>query len=461
MSDLHLQSLFNKFLVLFLIAMTFTSFGQKEYRFDFTIESLPHEKLWMIFYYGDQQIRLDTAFTDNAGHVTFKLDDSDDIGMYRLEIDKERGLDFLYNKEDVAISAENDFRLEGIKVEKSRENQVFFDYYRHKFDLENRLDILGGFLRYYPSSDTFYHTVSNHARLLSIEYQDYLDRTLTDHKDLLVARIIRFDQLPDIRPGEIDPGSQGFYRSHYFDGVDLKDSLILNTPLLPVKIIDYLSLYVQPGISREQQESLFIQAVDSLMKFSEGGGKVREMIVNYLITGFQAYGFEGVLTHLVENYVLGQSCVSDQQEEKLRIRIEGFKKLAVGSPAPDFEIPDVKGEIVKLSNLKGKMIVLMFWASNCPHCKAILPEINNLSVQYSSKAEFIGISVDEDEVSWRQAVSENQLPFINVAELQGWDGEIIQDYYVYATPTFLVIGPDGLIAAKPVGLADLQAALQK
>lgn len=461
MSVIYLQSLFNKFLVLFLITLTFSSFGQNEYRLDFNIADLPNETLWLISYYGDQQIRLDTAFTDQAGKIAFRMDENDAVGMYRLEIDKDRGMDFIFNREDIAISSENDFRLEGIKVGKSIENKVFFDYYRHKNDLETRLEILGGFLRFYPTSDTFYYSVARHAEVLAKEYQDYLDRTLKDNKDLLVARIIQLDQLPDIRPGEIDLAARGVYRSHYFDGVDLKDSLVLNTPLLPVKIIDYLSLYVQPGIPREQQESLFIQAVDSLMKFSENGGKVKEMIVNYLITGFQAYGFEDVLTHLIENYVLGQSCVSDQQEEKLRLRIEGFKKLAVGSLAPDFEVPDSNGEIVRLSNLKGKTVVLIFWASTCPHCKAIMPEINNLALQYHSKAEFIGISADEDEVSWRQALAENQMPFINIAELKGWDGKIIQDYYVYATPTFLVINAGGHISAKPLGLADLKSALEK
>lgn len=454
-----------KFLLRFsLSAFLFSSliaFAQEEYHFDFTIKNMPGKKLWVIFYYGDQQIRLDTVYSDQTGRITFTMDDRDEIGMYRLEADVDRGLDFLFNKEDVVITTENDFRLESIKVVKSRENLVFYDYYRHKYDLQGRLDILGGFLKYYPPSDTFYYSVAGHAQKLATEYQGYLDRILMENEDLLVARIVRFDQLPDIRPGEIDLVTRGIYRAHYFDGIDLTDSLLLNTPLLPGKIIDYLSLYVQPGIPRAQQESLFIQAVDSLMKFSEGGEKVREMIVNYLISGFQAYGFEDVLTHLVENYVLGRSCVSDQQEEKLKLRIEGFKKLAVGSPAPDFEVPDSKGEMVRLSDMQGKKVVLIFWASTCPHCRTILPEINNLAVQHKLKAEFIGISVDEDESSWRKALAEEHLKYINIAELKGWNGKIIQDYYVYATPTFLIIDKAGHILFKPVGLADLKSALDK
>jgi thiol-disulfide isomerase/thioredoxin len=197
------------------------------------------------------------------------------------------------------------------------------------------------------------------------------------------------------------------------------------------------------------------------MKFTEGGPKVREMVVNYLINGFQTYGFETVLTYLIEHYVLGQSCVSDQQEEKLRIRIEGFKKLAIGSMVPDFEISDSEGTPIHLSDTQDKRTLLIFWSGNCPHCEAILPELKILNGQYREKVRFIGISVDQDEKIWRTALEKNDLPWSNIAELKGWDGKIIQDYYVYATPTFLLIDTNLRIKSKPTGLAELKDALQK
>jgi len=435
--------------------------AQKNYRLDFTIKDLPGEKLWLIFYYGDQQIRQDTAFTDKQGTVSLQFDDADEIGMYRLENKDKKGMDFLFNREKVDITLDNNFSLDGIEVKSSRENAIFYDYYRHKFDMEDRLEVLRSFLRYYPTSDTFYFTVAEHMEILAGQYQDYLDSIISTCPGCLVTHIIQFDQLPDIRPGTLDEMTRGLYQANYFSSVDLKDTLILNTPLLPVKIIDYLSLYVQPGATREKQEIFFMQAVDSLMKFTDGSPKVREMVVNYLINGFQAYGFENVLTHLIEGYVLGQSCVNDQQEEKLRLRIEGFKKLAVGTMAPDFEVPDSGGNPVKLSNFRGKPAVIIFWSSDCPHCQAILPELNTLYAQFIDKVSFIGISIDEDEKSWRHALEENGLKYTNIAELKGWNGQIIQDYYVYATPTFLVLDPSGYIKAKPTGVGELKTVLEK
>jgi peroxiredoxin len=437
------------------------SYAQESYRLEFRIDELPRTNLSLVLYYGDQQIRVDSAATDASGNIAFIRSATDEVGMYRLQKDQKAGLDFLFNKEDVVIAANSDLSLSSIEVKKSKENEIFFDYFRHKYDMQDRLEILSGFLRYYPPADTFYYTVAAHAESLSTQYTRYLDSLRSHYPNLLVTEVIRFDQLPDIRPGELDPAAIQYFKSHYFDGADLTDSLILNTPILPAKIIDYLSLYVMPGVQREQQEALFTQAVDSLMKFSEGGGKTKEMIVNYLITGFQAYGFEGVLTHLVENYVLGQSCVSDQEEEKLRLRIEGFKKLSVGTLAPDFEAIDSKGNPVRLSALRGKKVVLVFWAGDCPHCAAILPEVGNLYAQYREKAEFIGISADDDDKTWREALAEENLQFINIAELKGWNGKIVTDYYIYATPTFFVLDGNGRITAKPAGLAELRAALEK
>ncbi len=282
------------------------------------------------------------------------MDQHEQAGMYRLEKDKKQGLDFIYNKEDVSIKAGRDLGLDSLVVNKSEENKIFFDYYRHKLDMETRIDVLNGFLKYYPPVDTFYYTAASLCRAVICQLTGIILTAcwITFRKSWSPVLSVLIS-LPDIRPGELPPDAVAQYRSRYFSSIDLTDSLNLNTPLLPAKIVSYLSLYIIPGASRQDQEKSFIQAVDSLMKFTEGGPKVREMVVNYLIGGFQTYGFETVLTYLVEHYVLGQSCVSDQQEEKLKIRIEGFKKLAVGSPAPDFKISDSKGDTDPIVRYQG------------------------------------------------------------------------------------------------------------
>lgn len=450
-----------KHLLIFIafLPISFYCPGQNAYHLSFQVSQLPECSYKLIFYYGDQVITRDSAISDSQGKVLFNLNDQDDPGMYRLEKDKKTGLDFLFNKENISIEAERNLGLDGLVVLESKENEVFFDYFRQKREMEGRIGVLSDFLKYYPQPDTFYNAASQHLARLQGIFSNYIDSVKTNFPGTLVTRIIQLDQLPEIRPGSLDPAAVERYRSEYFDGVDLKDSLILNSPLLPASVISYLSLYIEMGAPREVQEKNFMQAVDSLMKFTEGGPEVREMIVNYLIDGFQAYGFESVMAYLVENYVLGQKCVSDQQEEKLRKRVEGFSKLAIGSTVPDFELTDSQGKIFRLSDTGGKPTLLIFWSGNCPHCEAAMAEIKKLYLEFSGRIRFAGISVDEDEKIWRDAIQKNSLPWINLAELEGWNGKIIQDYYIYATPTFLVLDKDLKIIAKPAGMAELRKAL--
>jgi peroxiredoxin len=344
-------------------------------------------------------------------------------------------------------------------VKKSLENKIMFEYLSKKLFFERRLELLAPLLYYYPADDPFYDNVEKEFNTLEEDYRDYLDNIYDKYPDLIVTRFIRFDQLEDIRPGEVSPQRTQHLKQHYFEGIDLTDTLLLYSPLLPGRIIDYLSLYVAPGSGQEKQEELFMQAIDSLMGFTLPGSKVREVVVNYLIEGFQAYGLENVMTYMVENYVLDQSCVSEQREEILKKRIEGFKKLAIGNFAPDFEAYDIKGELVKLSKLPYEVKILFFWSSDCPHCSDAIPVIKRLATNYKDVAGVIAISVDSEESSWVKAIEDKGMDWINIAELNGWDGEIIKDYHIYATPTILVLDQYLEILAKPSNVRALEAYL--
>ncbi len=118
--------------------------------------------------------------------------------------------------------------------------------------------------------------------------------------------------------------------------------------------------------------------------------------------------------------------------------------------APNFELPDVNGRKVKLSDFKGKIIILDFWATWCPPCRAEIPGFIELYKKYKDKGvEIIGISLDEGGVK-------DVLPFmrefgINYTILIG-NYKVTQDYGgIRGIPTTFVIDKKGYIRAKYVG----------
>jgi len=276
----------------------------------------------------------------------------------------------------------------------------------------------------------------------------------------VVAKIVRIDQPPDIDPAALYPELTDFYREYYFDSVDLEDTIIINTPVLPAKLINYLSLYVSQGASREKQEEDFIKAVDALMEFTSGSEEVQEMVINYLIDGFQAYGFEKVMTHLVENYLVNNSCVSDQKQSELLKRVDGFKTMAIGKKASNIELPDEKGNPISLIETSKDYKVILFWASWCPHCSSMIPELKSLKKKYNKEVDFIAVSVDSDQEEWKKAINENKFDWMNLSDLNGWDNKAAIDYNVYATPTFFVLDKDLKIVGKPVSGIELEEILK-
>ncbi|WP_231376010.1 peroxiredoxin family protein [Prevotella sp. AGR2160] len=76
----------------------------------------------------------------------------------------------------------------------------------------------------------------------------------------------------------------------------------------------------------------------------------------------------------------------------------------VGTKAPDFKMKTIDGKNFKLSSLKGKVVVLDFWASWCPDCRRDMPEMMRIYDRFKDKATFVGVSFDTDINSWRKAV---------------------------------------------------------
>lgn len=129
-------------------------------------------------------------------------------------------------------------------------------------------------------------------------------------------------------------------------------------------------------------------------------------------------------------------------QEKLRL----MKGSEVGSTAPDFELKDSQGNLVKLSSLRGQYVLIDFWASWCGPCRKEIPNVKKLYTEYRDKGlQVVGVSIDKDESKWRKAIEEEQLEY-----LQLWDPSMTTGklYNYRGIPFIILIGPDGKILAR-------------
>lgn len=119
----------------------------------------------------------------------------------------------------------------------------------------------------------------------------------------------------------------------------------------------------------------------------------------------------------------------------------------VTDPAPEIALPNPDGTEFKLSDLKGKVVVLQFWASWCPYCRDENPKLVALYNKYKSQGlEIFSVSLDNDKTKWKDAIKSDGLVWKNhVSDLKKWNSVAVDAYAIDKTPYMFLIDKEGII----------------
>jgi len=114
----------------------------------------------------------------------------------------------------------------------------------------------------------------------------------------------------------------------------------------------------------------------------------------------------------------------------------------------DFSLPDITGKEVSVMNeiSKNRLTIIDFWASWCRPCMQEMPNIKALHSQYKTLG-IIGVSLDEDKEQWHNTINEQDLNWVQLSDLQGWNSKAARLFEVSSIPYTLVVAQDGTIIA--------------
>ena len=153
--------------------------------------------------------------------------------------------------------------------------------------------------------------------------------------------------------------------------------------------------------------------------------------------------YEDVARNMIEKYPTMSHAI------EFKAKVDNMRKLAVGQIAPEIELPNPDGELVKLSSLRGKYVLLDFWAKWCRPCRLENPNVVKMYKKYNERGfEVFGVSLDRNRSDWLQAIEEDGLHWTQVSDLKYWNSAAAKLYNVTGIPFALLLDKEGKIIGK-------------
>ena len=132
--------------------------------------------------------------------------------------------------------------------------------------------------------------------------------------------------------------------------------------------------------------------------------------------------------------------------------------VEIGKVAPDFSAPNPEGKTVSLKESLGKVTIIDFWASWCGPCRQENPNVVKLYNQYKDQGlAIIGVSLDKDADAWKKAIADDQLAWTQISNVKFWQDPIAKQYGISSIPATFILDSKGVIVAKDLRGAELEA----
>ncbi len=402
------------------------------------------------------------AFKKVAGAKAVKNDTS------FFEIPFQEDYDFYYvgtydgQKKSILIGDEKEVILIGdcknirsAKVKNSPLNADYNNNMQQVQNFKNKQNALGRQLGSARNNPKQLSEIEKKFSALDKEKMDFVNKV--SKKNAYLGKIIALESYQSYAGNKKNYKNEiDHFVNEYFKQTDLTDDAYSNIPYVFEAFSNYSKTLASINMDKKQITSAIgihlqkIPADSRAYKYALGG----------TVTGLQGKNHPAFVD-FGSAYVAKYSHEKMAHVQELSKAVNNAKSFNIGSEAPDFTQKTPEGADMSLSDLRGKVVLIDFWASWCGPCRKENPHVVKLYNKYKEKGfDVLGVSLDRTKDRWVQAIEKDKLAWNHVSDLKGWKNEVAATYSVRSIPSTVLLDKEGKIIARNFRAHELEAHLK-
>lgn len=456
-------------IALVLSLTTFSSYGQDSIRISGQLLNNSRYAKVVVKQYGIGEFAIGT-FPIDKETGTFKIIAPKEVlaGIYRLQYSQTENeyIDIIINgKEpeiDFSIDVNIPFKDRLPVFSKSAEN-IAWNSFKQELMYQNTLIVPQfEFLASYPTTqDKLYQLVQKNYYQQVANYSFYKDNFIKTTPYYWAKNMAQYENSFFSKPKDHFRLQQFELHENFWKDKPTTDALLINTPLYTQSILSFIQYYMNSDMGFTEEEAIegYKKAVDTIMKQFDGNEKTKEFAIKYLQMGFKEIGNEKVLQYIDEHYKeLIEQCQDDSDKASFEKRMAGYAALKPGTKAPEISFSKAS-KTVGLKDLTTEFTVVAFWASWCPNCEEQMPLLETFLSSHKNVTA-VAISLDDDANAYQTAIQKYP-SMLHSCDFKKWDTKAAQDYFIYGSPTFMVLDKDHKIIDKVISANAVIELLEK
>lgn len=440
-------------------------------KIDITSDNYDKDFVVIGYYYGDRQLVLDTIRRDENDHFLYENEENLESGVYLLLLTpNNRYIQFLVNENEQDFSIDLDTTSLGTpKIVGSQDNQIFLDYVAFLNVKGEENEQLSKEIKSLEEAGKDVSDLQDKRKAIDTEVKAYQQKIASSAAAPVTAKLIGSTldvAIPEFEGSddEVQNLQYFYYKSHYFDNIDLGNPIYLRTPFLHNKIDSYLN-----KLTPQAPDSINI-AIDYLLSKMKPAEETYKFYLSYFLNTYAAskvVGHDAIYVHLVDNYYAKGEAnwVEEEQLSKIITQANKIRPTLIGKIAQDIKVYRKDKTPVSLSDIDTKYLLLYFWAPDCGHCKKATPHVIDFYNKYRDSIDLEILAVctkhrDKEPDCW-EAVEEKEMDiWINASDVNHLS-QFRTKYNVEQTPAIFILNEKREIIMKRIDAKYLDEVMQE